>query len=71
MAGKNISQKRRQPGIIKRRQSNEGNQTKTIKWKQSDEDNQKKRHHDDVSFLRARDGDRTRDPLLGKEVLHR
>ena len=23
------------------------------------------------SFCRARDGDRTRDPLLGKEVLHR
>ncbi len=22
-------------------------------------------------FMRARDGDRTRDPLLGKEVLHR
>ena len=22
-------------------------------------------------FLKARDGDRTRDPLLGKEVLHR
>ena len=33
----------------------------------------KKDIHMDVLFvyLRARDGDRTRDPLLGKEVLHR
>ena len=27
--------------------------------------------NDTLLFLRARDGDRTRDPLLGKEVLHR
>ncbi len=27
--------------------------------------------HQSVSFFRARDGNRTRDPLLGKEVLHR
>ncbi len=34
---------------------------------------QKKRYPTDISFFvsRARDGDRTRDPLLGKEVLHR
>ncbi len=34
---------------------------------------QKKDIHLDVlsCYLRARDGDRTRDPLLGKEVLHR
>ena len=24
-----------------------------------------------IKYKRARDGDRTRDPLLGKEVLHR
>ena len=42
-------------------------------WGTAVPQNNKKDIHSDVFllFLRARDGDRTRDPLLGKEVLHR
>ena len=37
-----------------------------------DQRSKKKNDTDLVSFFfQARDGDRTRDPLLGKEVLHR
>ena len=43
-----------------------------IELSSPDQRSKKKNDTDLVSFFfQARDGDRTRDPLLGKEVLHR